>query len=138
MSHNELSTCIQLSQQTLFYLVTCFFQLDGLSNISRRPMTIFVRIPSLLLRGGLGWGRLETFENPLCNSLFGGILPHIRGCGTPNGTRWQQPSQPLKLCHFSASSRASRRAKLSIQRHPPVFPPVISADKMQIVQFKLS
>lgn len=41
--------------------------------------------------------------------------------------RWNEPSQPLQKCHFSGSSRASRRPKLHIQRFAPVTPPVNSA-----------
>src|SRR4051812_14857642 len=51
--------------------------------------------------------------------------------GTPKVQRWQQPSHPPKVCHFSAISRTSRRHKMSIQRLAPVFPPAISADKLQ-------
>jgi hypothetical protein len=44
-------------------------------------------------------------------------------------------SKPLRLCHFSAISRASRHAKMSIQRIAPVEPPVISADELHNLQF---
>ena len=37
---------------------------------------------------------------------------------------------------LSDHSRASRIAKVSIQRHAPLFPPAISADKMSFVQIK--
>jgi len=50
-------------------------------------------------------------------------------------TRRTHGSQPLHLRHFSSISRASRHAKMSIQRIAPVFLPVISAGNLQIVQF---
>jgi hypothetical protein len=44
-------------------------------------------------------------------------------------TRQPSPSQPLHLCHFSASTRHSRRHKLHIQRQPPSLPRRTSAVK---------
>ena len=43
-------------------------------------------------------------------------------------TRRTYGSQSRHLCNFSAASRASRCTRMSIQRHPPLLPPVNSAD----------
>jgi hypothetical protein len=53
---------------------------------------------------------------------------------TPKVQRWQQPSDPPHLCHFSGLSRATRQHKMSIRRLAPSHPPAISADKMQNLQ----
>jgi hypothetical protein len=58
-------------------------------------------------------------------------LPYIHCGSTQTAQRWHYGSNPLHLCHFSSISRASRRAKLSIQRFLGCFPPVISAEVMQ-------
>jgi hypothetical protein len=49
-------------------------------------------------------------------------------------TRRPYGNHLLQLRQFSGSSRANRGTKLSIQRFLPCFPPVISADGLQIVQ----
>jgi len=49
-------------------------------------------------------------------------------------TRRTYGNYPLQLRHFSGLSRASRHAKMLIQRFLPRFPPDISAEVMQFVQ----
>jgi hypothetical protein len=68
-------------------------------------------------------------------SQFGGFFPSIRCNGTPYGTRWPYGSQPLHLCHFSGSSRASHHTKMSIQRLAPSIPPAISAGILPAMQY---
>jgi len=46
-------------------------------------------------------------------------------------TRQTHGNYPLQLRHFSGISRASRHAKMSIQRHRGSVPPVISVGNMQ-------
>ncbi len=48
--------------------------------------------------------------------------------------RREAPTSPLQLCYFSGFSRASRHAKVTIQRIAPVFPPAISAEVLRISQ----
>jgi hypothetical protein len=49
-------------------------------------------------------------------------------------TRRTHASQPLQLRQFSGISRASRQPRMSIRWHYGSVPPVISADKLQIMQ----
>jgi hypothetical protein len=48
--------------------------------------------------------------------------------------RWHCPGNPLHMCHFSGSSRASRWHKMTIQRMSPSHLPVISAGILQIMR----
>src|SRR5689334_4847232 len=73
---------------------------------------------------GFVWSCVATLE-----SHFGGLLPSIRCNGTTITWRRTYGRHSLHLCYFGSISRATRRAKMSIRRLAPVFPPVNSAEK---------
>jgi hypothetical protein len=66
---------------------------------------------------------------------FSADYSRLSAATTPeSATRRTHGSQSLHLCHFSGLGRASRVAKMSIQRMLTGFPPLISAEFMQFVQ----
>ena len=63
------------------------------------------------------WQSSSSANDPALVTCF----LHLKICNWIS-QRWQQPNDPPHLCHFSGSSRASRRSKISIRQFLPYSP----------------